>query len=46
MPLFVLIALSGCRNEYSTFRNVLDLVVTLDDPTPTASHTWTVLRSP
>ncbi|HJN78311.1 MAG TPA: hypothetical protein QGF58_30640 [Myxococcota bacterium] len=36
MPLFVLIALSGCRNEYSTFRNVLDLVVTLDDPTPTA----------
>lgn len=36
MPLFVLIALSGCRNEYSTFRPALDLVVTLDDPTPTA----------
>jgi len=36
MPLFALIALSGCRNEYSTFRPALDLVVTLEDPTPTA----------
>lgn len=34
--LLTLIALSGCRTEYSTFRPSLDLTVTLEDPTPTA----------
>jgi hypothetical protein len=35
MPL-ILLAMLGCRTEYSTFRPSLELVVTLEDPTPTA----------
>ncbi|MCP4806987.1 MAG: hypothetical protein GY913_18030 [Proteobacteria bacterium] len=34
--LITILALSGCRTEYSTFRPSLDLTVTLEDPTPTA----------
>ncbi len=35
LPVFV-VALSGCRNEYSTFSPALKMVLTVSDPSPTA----------
>jgi hypothetical protein len=34
----VLLALVGCRNEYSTFNSTLELVLTVSDPSPIAGE--------
>ncbi|MCB9791730.1 MAG: hypothetical protein H6741_03295 [Alphaproteobacteria bacterium] len=36
LPLLILVAATGCRNDYEEFTPILTLVVSVSDPTPTA----------